>query len=227
MKKIFFLSAILMLLNISLKAQEIEVPDYNQIRVSISNPKSPNYYPTLMKRFMENDTTLTLDQYRNLYYGFAIQEDFVPYQNEKEKLLDIRRKFVKEKGSSTVCPEAIRVAKGTLEDNPFDIPAISLISIAYLQLGDTIQYREWDIKQKGILDAILSSGDGEDPSSAFHVIDIEHEYEVLSRLGLQIDKDSLVNSQVEYLKVKPNAEDERGFFFNFGACSKEYKKRYE
>ena len=75
--------------------------------------------------------------------------------------------------------------------------------------------------------AILSSGDGAEPSSAFHVIDIEHEYEVLNRLGLQIEADSLVNDNVEYLKVRENAEGEKGFYFNFGACRNIYRKKYE
>ena len=208
-------------------AQEIEEPDYLLIKQSISNSKSSNYYPTLMRRYVENDTTLTLEQYRDLYYGYTLQEDFVPYKGQKKQLTDARRKFTKAKGDGTLAPEMIRIAKASLEDNPFDIPAINIIAVSYLQIGDTVQYNIWDIKQKGILDAIISTGDGAEPSSAFHVIDIEHEYEVLSRLGLQVEADSLVNDKIEYLKVKENAENEQGFYFNFGACRDIYKKKYE
>lgn len=208
-------------------AQEIEEPDYKLIRQSISNSRSPNYYPSLMRRYMENDTTLTLEQYRNLYYGYSFQEDYVPYKGHKKQLLDARVRFTKSKGDGNLAPEMIRIAKASLEDNPFDIPAINIIAVSYLQIGDTVQYNVWDIKQKGILDAILSSGDGNEPSSAFHVIDIEHEYEVLNRLGLQIESDSLVNDNIEYLKVKENAENERGFYFNFGQCRESYRTKYE
>jgi hypothetical protein len=31
-----------------------------------------------MRRYLENDTTLTLEQYRCLYYGYTLHEDFVP-----------------------------------------------------------------------------------------------------------------------------------------------------
>lgn len=212
---------------ITTKAQEIEEPDYQLIKQSISNSKSSNYYPTLMRRYVENDTTLTLEQYRNLYYGYTLQEDFVPYKGQKKQLIDARRKFTKAKGDGTIAPEMIRIAKASLDDNPFDIPAINIIAVSYLQIGDTVQYNVWDIKQKGILDAIISTGDGAEPSSAFHVIDIEHEYEVLSRLGLQVESDSLVNDKIEYLKVKENAENEKGFYFNFGSCRDIYKKKYE
>lgn len=208
-------------------AQEIEEPDYKLIRQSISNSRSPNYYPNLMRRYMENDTTLTLEQYRDLYYGFSFQEDYVPYKGHKKQLIDARRRFTNSKGDGNLAPEMIRIAKASLDDNPFDIPAINIIAVSYLQIGDTVQYNVWDIKQKGILDAILSSGDGTEPSSAFHVIDIEHEYEVLNRLGLQVESDSLINDQVEYLKVKENAENEQGFFFNFGRCRENYRTKYE
>ena len=212
---------------LTMQAQEIEEPDYNQIKQTISNSRSHNYYPALMRRYIENDTTLTLEQYRNLYYGYTLQEDFVPYKGQKKQLLDARKKFTKAKGEGTLAPEMIRIAKASLDDNPFDIPAINIIAVSYLQIGDTVQYNVWDIKQKGLLDAILSSGDGSEPSSAFHVIDLEHEYEVLNRLGLTVESDSIVNDNVEYLKVKPNAENERGFYFNFGKCREIYKKKYE
>lgn len=210
-----------------LKAQEVEAPNYKAIRATILNQKGPNYYPSLMRRYMANDTTLTLEQVRNLYYGFALQEDFVPYQSEKNELYDIRKTLVKNNGNPRHCPEAIRISQLMLDDNPFDLLAISTMSFAFLQLQDSVSYHLWNEKQTSLLDAIISSGDGETKETAFHVINIEHEYEVLNRMGLQIEADSLCNDEVEYLKVKENAEDIPGIFFNFGACRAAYKKRYE
>lgn len=227
MKRLLLIFSLFLLFASSIKAQEVEAPDYKAIRATILNQKSPNYYPSLMRRYMANDTTLTLEQVRNLYYGFALQEDFVPYQVEKQELYDIRRSLLKNGGNPRHCPEAIRIAQETLDDNPFDLLAISTISFAYLQLQDSVSYKLWNEKQMSLLDAIVSSGDGESPETAFHVINIEHEYEVLNRLGLQLVTDSLCNDKVEYLKVKENAEDIPGLFFNFGACRSAYKKRYE
>ncbi len=208
-------------------AQEVVAPNYREIRTTIQNSKSPNYYPQLMRRYLENDTTLTLEQYRCLYYGFTLQEDFVPYQKERERLFEVRREMVKTNGSKSTCSEAIKVAQSALEDDPFDLLAISTLSFSYLQLKDTVSHTLWNNKQDALLDAIVSSGDGDDVSSAIHVINLEHEYEVLNRLGLQIESDSLCNDQVEYLKVQPNAEDVRGVYFNFGACRQAYRKKYE
>lgn len=211
----------------TLMAQEIEAPDYRQIRLATTNNKSNNYYPRLFEQYQHNDTTLSLEQVRYLYYGFAIQEDFVPYQAERNALWDIRNKMVETQGASEVCPEAIRIAKEALLDNPFDLPAIATISLAYLQMGDSTQYRLWNEKQTNILDAISSSGDGETEESAIHVISVEHEYEICARMGLEVAGDSLCNKEVEFLKVKPNAEDIPGLYFNFGACVNAWKKRWQ
>lgn len=226
-RALFILSFLAVMTIMPLTAQEIDAPNYQQIRQLITNNKLSSYYPKLMERYVQSDSTLSLEDYRNLYYGFTLREDFVPYQMEKQQLFDIRRKLVREKGNPDICPEAIKTAKNVLNDNPFDIPALAVISIAYLQLGDTLNYRLWDIKQQGLLDAISSSGDGETPRTAFHVISIEHEYEVLNRLGLEIEKDSLIDSKVEYLRVKENAENIEGLYFNFDACGNIYRKKYQ
>lgn len=227
MKKIGLAAILAFTAGASALAQETQAPDYREIRSSIQNAKGPNYYPTLMRRYLENDTTLTMQQYRALYYGFPLQEDFVPYLQEHTKLLDVRQELVKTNGSKKVCPEAIKIAQEALNDNPFDLLAISTLSFSYLQLNDTTSYMLWNDKQNSLLDAIISSGDGEDEESAIHVINLEHEYEVLNRMGLQVVSDSLCNDQVEYLKVLPNAEDVDGIFFNFGACRQAYRKKYE
>lgn len=218
---------LLALLALTAWAQEVSAPDYREIRQQIQNSKSPLYYPQLMRRYLQNDTTLTLEQYRVLYYGYTLQEDYVPYQGVHQELFDIRRKLVQARSDNKLCAEAIKVAQAAFDDNPFDLLAISTMAYSFQQLRDTTAFNLWNDKQTSLLDAILSSGDGDDPYSAFHVICLEHEYEVLNRLGLQIDKDSLCNDRVEYLKVLPNAEDVPGLYFNFGACRQAYSKRYE
>ena len=212
---------------VALHAQEVSAPDYKLIRQQIQNAKGPNYYPTLMRRYMANDTTLSMEQYRALYYGYTLQEDFVPYQQTSNRLFEVRKALSKNKGNAKQCPEAVQVALTVLDDNPFDLMAISTLSFAYLQLRDTVSYHLWNDKQNSLLDAITSSGDGETEESAIHVISIEHEYEVLSRMGLTVDKDSLCSDQVEYIKVKDNAEEIPGIYFNFGTCRSAYRRRYE
>lgn len=226
MKKLIIAALVAMTSGVAM-AQEVSAPDYRAIRTSIQNAKGPNYYPHLMSRYVKNDTTLTIEQYRALYYGYTLREDYVPYQRTHKALTDIRQRIVDSNGDSKVCAEALKVSQTALEDNPFDLLAIATMTFSYQQLKDTMNYAAWNDKQNSLLDAIVSSGDGEEITSPIHVIDIEHEYEVLNRLGLQIESDSLCNDHVEYLKVLPNAEDIEGVYFDFSACRQAYRRKYE
>lgn len=208
-------------------AQEVEAPNYRTIRISIMNSKSDSYYPTLMRRYLRQDTTLTVEQYRNLYYGFTLQDDFVPYQSERTTLYQARESVMRNPNDTKVLHDAITVAKNAFADNPFDLLAIQTLAFCYSCLKDENNYQLWNTQKNGLLDAIVSSGDGETEESAIHVINIEHEYEVLSRMGLTIAADSLCNDKVEYLRVLDNAEEIPGVFFDFSACRKAYLKRYE
>ncbi|MDE6236085.1 MAG: DUF4919 domain-containing protein [Muribaculaceae bacterium] len=59
---------------------KVEKPDFKKIAQETQNPKGEYYYPELVKKFMRNDTTMTHDEYRNLYLGYLFQEDYDPYR---------------------------------------------------------------------------------------------------------------------------------------------------
>lgn len=208
-------------------AQEVDAPNYNEIRKGMNNPNSDTYYPRLMDRYLKQDTTLSLQQYRTLYYGFTLQDDFVPYQPERDELLNLRTQITKNPKDKVLVSRALNVALNSYKDNPFSLLAIQTIAFCYSSLEDHTNYEIWNVQKNGILDAIVSSGDGETEESAIHVISVEHEYEVLYRMGLEVLRDSLCSDKVEFLHVADNAQDIPGLFFNFGACRSVYARRYE
>ena len=57
-----------------------QAPDFQAIKTETLNPDSKYYYPKLIAKFHSNDTTMTLDEYRHLYYGYMFQEDYNPYR---------------------------------------------------------------------------------------------------------------------------------------------------
>lgn len=210
-----------------LAAQGEAAPDYTKIRQITTDSKDPSYYPVLMQKFIDCDTTLTLEDYRNLYYGFALREDYIPYQRENKEILAIRRKLIADTCNVDLCPKAIKISKEALSDNPFDLIALSIIPVCYLQIGDTTNYHLWNDKLHGILDAINSSGNGESAETAIHVINIQHEYEIFNRLNLELDQVEVVNAQTEFIRAKENTDSIKGVYFNFGVCSNLYRKKYK
>src|ERR1700754_3390543 len=92
MKKLLTILAIFF--NSSLYAQDFTPVDRTQVEKVVTDPNSENYYPKLLKRYQEFDSTLTLEHYRLLYYGFVFQEKYSGYNDHKKK--EIRDLFQKE-----------------------------------------------------------------------------------------------------------------------------------
>ncbi|MBQ2395013.1 MAG: DUF4919 domain-containing protein, partial [Alistipes sp.] len=55
-----------------------QTPDNDRIKAEIENPQSQYFYPNLMARYELGDTTLTLDEFHYLYYGFAYSPKYNP-----------------------------------------------------------------------------------------------------------------------------------------------------
>ena len=71
---------------------EYKTPDYAGIKRIISEPGFEFYYPALMERMKQFDSTLTIEEYRFLYYGFIFQSGFSrslfpAYQKQERELV--------------------------------------------------------------------------------------------------------------------------------------------
>ena len=58
----------------SAETATVEIPDMEKIENAVRDSRSPYYYPDLMKKYLGNDTTMTLQDFRHLYLGYASQE---------------------------------------------------------------------------------------------------------------------------------------------------------
>ena len=93
MKKLFVILLAVTVSTLTLTAQNNKVNkvDFKHVKEVIENPKNIYYYPKLLQSFQSNDTTMTVEAYRNLYYGYTFQEDYNPfresvYSNKVEQL---------------------------------------------------------------------------------------------------------------------------------------------
>src|SRR5436190_10472304 len=175
MNKKNIIALLLLLLSNLFYAQETKfvIPDYEKIKKEISNKESKYYYPTLLKRFMENDTLLTNEDYRHLYYGFTYQPGYKPYQIGKND--DKMRKYFKNIESNEY-DQFIKLANQALKENPFDLRVLNFLGYVYHLKGDDVTSKKVSKSFKGIIKAITSSGDGLKCESGFHVISVSDEY---------------------------------------------------
>ncbi|WP_228459979.1 DUF4919 domain-containing protein [Chryseobacterium muglaense] len=69
-KYILFISLFFVSSFIHSQTKEYEALNYKVIQKNIENKDSEFYYPKLMDKLKANDTLITKDQYRHLYFGF-------------------------------------------------------------------------------------------------------------------------------------------------------------
>lgn len=224
--KIFLLFCMLFV-SISLIAQtEEEAPDYAKIRRDIQNRDSELYYPKLMRRFLANDTTLMLEDYRTLYYGFPMQEDYDPYR-VSPYTLKLKEFTTTDSISLGACDSIIKYGLKAVADFPFDTRSMNMLIYGYKCKKNEPQRQLWTIKLKGIIDAIISSGDGETEESAFHVIYPAHEYDIINRFGLSATNSILIPPSLDYIEVEENNFNIKGYFFNISPILDVYHQKFE
>ena len=99
----------------------IKKVDFEHVKEVTTNPKNAYYYPKLMKAyFSNNDTTLSIEAWRNFYYGYTFQEDYNPfresiYSNKVEEL------YYKQPHSRAECDTIEKYDELSLNDNMFDM----------------------------------------------------------------------------------------------------------
>jgi hypothetical protein len=204
------------------QSEKYPKPDYADIEKLTSDKSSAFYYSNLFEKYSANDTTLSPRDYWMLYYGYYFNKAYVPLQTT-EYAGRIMQVLNKPSLSASDWKEVDRYSKMNLEANPFDLKGLNIAWIAQRQLGDSAAARVYFVKLKNIVEVILSTGDGLTESTALHVLDIAHEYDILNILGYEFDGDHNQTAQrSDYLTVKANAQNLSGLFFSSGQQADEH-----
>ena len=207
------------------QSEDMEVPDMEMIRDSVLDRNSTRYYPLLMERYLEGDTTLSLEEYRYLYLGYSFQEGYDPYRISPYGT-KLREMYANTPVGELDCDTIIKYGQLAVADFPFDLREINMLIYAYKCKGDLSQSSRWEYALRSLIDAILSTGDGESPETAWHVIYTPHEYDIVNRLGLEVIRYRLEEPALDYLEVKENPFKINGYYFNVGRMREEYQRKF-
>lgn len=219
-KRIILITLLISAVNLYSQNFDYKKPDYTQIEKIIQDEYSEFYYPKLMERYRNSDTTLTIQDYRILYYGFMFQDAYSPY-GTSDYVDSVRQVFSKDSLQPDDFKTVIRFQKKILEEHPFNLRDLNTLTFAYYQIGDTISTALIYFKLDKIIEAILSTGDGETEYSGWHVISVSHEYDLLNILGFEFGgMQTLTNNQCDFLKVNDNEYGIQGLYFDVGMLLK-------
>ncbi len=155
-----------------LKAQEGLKIDYSEIKAKVEDKKSNSYYPKLLKRFNDFDNTLTIEDYALVYYGFSFQDDYLKNQPDERAL----NKLQKEENYE----ELILESKKILAVNPVSLSAIDCLIDALQETGrPETEWKKYQDRFRAIRRVIASSGNGMSCESAYKVIYVSDEYNMI------------------------------------------------
>ena len=223
---IFLLSLFLFIPSIKAEDKDFKIPNLKEIHKNIRNYNSHLYYPYLIKRFLNNDTTFTLKELRHLYLGYSFQEGYNPYRVNKHPE-EIMKLYSQPTHTAAECDTIIDYAIRLLDNFPFDLIQMHLLAYAYKTKGDKEKAQIWTTKMRQLLEAIRSTGDGKSPETAWYVINSTHEYDIINSIGYKADKYVFVEPNYDFIEVSENPDKTEGFYFNVSRMLKEYERKYK
>ena len=171
MKTTIFLIITLFFFQISFAQNEIEI-NFDAIKQKVENVNSESYYPKLLKRFNEFDPTLSLEENSLIYYGFSFQTDYVLNKPTEDKLNTL---------SNIKDYEKLKIeCQKILVKNPVSLEANNQMGYALFKLGKPeIEWKNYQKRYKDLRKVIVYSGNGLSCESAFKVIYVSDEYNII------------------------------------------------
>lgn len=195
---------------------QVRVPNEEDILDLITDADSPYYYPSLMLRYEAGDTSLTLDDYFYLYYGYAYQDSYKPLEpieGEAEVLAVLERN--PEPGTGAA--ELLQRAQVVMKSDPFSPKNINFMAYACAMMGDSLGAQINADRLNKIFATITSTGTGLKENSPWHVLWFSHAGDVMASMGKQILNRQVRTRSVEYISViRDSRDDPKGYFFDFG-----------
>lgn len=187
------------------------------IEAQVITPASKYFYPVLYERYEKNDTTLTLDDYRYLYYGYMFQAEYEPhketsYVDSLSNILAADGAIFLDKSTSTY----ISYIEKILEDRPFSLKFINMMVYLYKEkVRDEEKAYYYSRKFDMILSAIFSTGSGKSQKSPWYVLYRGDAQSVLYFIGADVSKRIYITASIEYYHLTQRQGDVRGYYFNF------------
>jgi len=200
------------------------IPDYAEIEKLTKDRSSAFHYDGLFARYRANDTTLTLRDYRMLYYGHFFQPDFSPFNQSAEADSIKWLLGAKDELDESDWQMVVRLGTANVEKNPFDLKGLNMVWIAHRTMGDNTTAAIYFDKLKKLVQTILATGDGLSEQTAFHVVNVSHEYDILNILGYEFGgEQTLTDGKCDYLSLKSNEENIEGLYFDVKQIFKGYE----
>ncbi len=204
---------------------EVKQVDFDRVKKVTQDPHSRYFFSNLVKLYTSNiDTTMVLEDYRDLYYGYIFQEDYNPYR-QSEYSDKVEQLYYKKPHLRAECDSIEKYAELSLDDNMFDFDQMQFYIYVLKEKKKYTRAAVRSNKLERLIAAIISSGKGtkEEP---WVVICPQHEYNIVNFLGyVAIDHTEMPNG-IDYIAVqKKEGSKTEGFYFDVSRMLAEAKRK--
>lgn len=145
-------------------------PLYEQIEQQVLDPKSPYYYPEIRQRYLAKDTTLSVDDFHYLYYGFVFQKEYENPWGVDNTILTYLKEIQAAELNESNYDMYIQLSEEALSECPANPFALNMLVYLCGLKGDTATSRAWSYIAAGITNTIFGSGDGKSCETGFHIV---------------------------------------------------------
>jgi hypothetical protein len=146
--------------------------------------------------------------YHSLRMAYVHTEDYNPYAQDAESIGQLRTAL-----SDGAMDAALDAVSQLLEQNYLDIEAHMAADYIYTMLEQHDQSGYHRAFAKGLIQAVLATGDGRGFDTAFIVLGISEEYTVLRVLGLVPGRQRLVEHEGHWFDILDGQQRDSGAAF--------------
>ena len=225
-RKISIISSMLMLYTLCTVGQQVQnyvVPNYELIESETKDAKGSNYYPVLLKRYKNNDTTIDAKQVHLLYYGKFFNDDLLKLPDDFNWADSIKAVLKNEPLTDNDRRKLLDYYLHQHDGLPFDLGNLYHIFALCRQLNDPREPTyHWLVSR--LLRTIAATGDGTSLKSGYHIGSVADEYSFLSLAGLDFAGSQSLIDNCDYLTVKENRHGLEGVYFNIEQVLHEERK---
>lgn len=207
----------------SQQRQDFSPPNYELIASETKDKNSTNYYPTLLKRYKNNDTTLNAKQMHLLYYGKFFNDELFDGAAEFVWRDSINAIYKKETLTDEDRKKLLAYNLHIHNAIPFDLRTTTHLARLCEKLNDQ-RASAYSHMLIAIARTIAATGDGQTQNSGFHIGSVADEYSFLPFLRVEYGGSQSLIDNCDYLTVKENKYDLKGVYFNIEQILKEERK---
>lgn len=222
MKRFILLLLTTLLISPSLMAQEQQqeplVPYEDDILKNTLSTSSPYYYTNLMLKYKLGTEAMTDMEYYYLYYGYAYQESYRPFADNKalDEMMNVMSGINPSSPTVAQLEAVIELATASMEMDPFNPKVLNILAFAYGALDDPHREQQYFNHLNGILRAIEMSGTGLKEESPWHILMFSHAYDLVASKGYAYNEGKIVSRNAVFVPlIRKSGNKIKGYYFDY------------